>query len=220
MPEDGNILRKCMPTASNIRRLFYPSDDVDLESEPPSRGHDECTVICGNSGAPNNEHVGLIDIIKSIDNKKTEWLFPLVYGPADTIAGVCGYGRCMLDTSFNPLRKLLSYREFFGLFRESHALIYNHRFDNRGQQGLGGICIAMRLGKKIYIRSDNSLFRQLTEWGAIINDTLELNGSKAEEFYKPIDPAVAAGNKRVIEKYFSEEAALLAWREALASKSP
>jgi hypothetical protein len=216
-PGDGNILRKRIPTASNIRRVFYPSQEVALGPEPPNPEGNGYLVICGNSGAPNNEHVGLIDIIRSIDNGTTRWLFVLSYGPSDTIGSVCDYGTRMLGASFRPLRELLPYRDYCRLFREAHALIYNHTFDSRSQQGLGGICIAMRLGKKVYIRSDNPLFAQLRDWGAMVYDTLELKRAKSNDFYEPINPDVAVQNKIFVEKYFSEEAALAAWREALAS---
>lgn len=141
-------------------------------------------------------------------------MFPLSYGPIEHIATVCGYGHCILGGAFTPIRQTKPYAEYVQVFSQAHALIFNHTFEQRSQQGLGNICIAMWLGKKIYLRSDNALFGQLKQWGAILQDTLTLIKGSDKDLFLPMQNRDAETNRQVLKKYFSKQACLELWTDA------
>jgi hypothetical protein len=223
MPQEVVVLKKCFPELNNVFRMAYPWED-----SMPGRYGEEAgqslapgghyTVVCGNSGYPNNNHIELIDFAKKIDNGATEWVFPLTYGRREHITLTCGYGTCILGKAFVPLRENMPYSEYVKMFAGIHALVFNHTFETRSQQGLGNLCIAMSFGKKIYIRSDNALYKQLRDWGASINDTFEIVQGQSASFYSPMAEPDAERNRSVLRNHFSKEAALKLWKAAFEAR--
>jgi hypothetical protein len=224
MPYDKAILLAHFPRLGNVFRTPYPLPDWLAETEvcrtQPGKASAGRTVVCGNSGHPNNNHIELIDYARKLDDGETRWLFPLSYGPLDHIALVCGYGNCILGRAFVPLRQTTPLQEYSETIRSAHALVYNHTLENRSQQGMGNICLAMVHGLKVYMRSDSPLYRQLRDWGAIVYDTLQLLGDDKVSFFLQMSEGDRETNRRVLRAHFSEGTALQHWEDAFRATSP
>ena len=101
-------------------------------------------------------------------------------------------------------------REQYASFVASvDILIMNHQ----RQQGLGNIFSYLYLGKKVYIRSDNSSFQFFEEHGIKVYDTRALLSGIDTEGLMEMDLQVSEKNREQTEKIVSLETIAPGWAE-------
>ena len=172
---------------------------------------DKDFVQIGNSPDPTNNHEHLFELIAKtvpLNQEKYKKFVPLAYGNyAERIIKLktqanhlFGAEHCYI---LEDLRHLPDYIKL--LSRVDVAL-----FDHDRQQAVGNIILLLSLGATIYLRSDITTWSFLHEHGLIVRDIATLKASKP---LLRLQPQEVSQNRENIEKYFTEERAVMLWRK-------
>ncbi|WP_347255927.1 TDP-N-acetylfucosamine:lipid II N-acetylfucosaminyltransferase [Brachymonas denitrificans] len=172
--------------------LVYPSNTFHATQLPPDH-HNGLQILIGNSADPSNEHIEVLNKLRSFNGTQVRAFVPLSYGDATYAEKVIEVGRDVLGDDFVPLREFMCYDNYLRLLAGIDIAIFNHR----RQQGMGNIISLLGLGKTVYIRSDTTSWQTLTSMGLILGDTLNLA-------LRTLPKEIGESNKVIIAQRFSE----------------
>lgn len=163
---------------------------------PTNRGVTK--IILGNSATTSNCHLEALEQLSSFKDRAIQIIVPLSYGDKNYAELVIKHGRLIFGDKFIPLLDFMTSDEYAKLLASVDiGVFYNDR-----QQALGNIYALLYLGKKIFIRSDISSWKYLTEFFNFgINDSLNINSMEYGQFIK-VDEEVSKDNNKMSEKYF------------------
>ena len=171
-----------------------------LDSLPISRkGNSDPTVIqIGNSADPTNNHLDAIRKLKHLKEKNILIYAPLSYAGNKTyIESVMNEGKKHFGNKFIPLTEFLQPKEYSIYLNNIDIAIFN----NDRQQALGNIYALLYLNKKVYIRSDTTMWSHFKkEFDINMNDFLKISNTSFEDF---ISNEVKNSGK--INKVFNED---------------
>ena len=214
VPADGQDLAAICPSAS-VHRVIY-SDLENDHLDVASRSHPQMRILCGNSAMKSNYLEELIDALLPHVSASIRFVFLLSYGDLSYARRVIEYGTRKLGSSFEPIVDLLPRPEFDSFLANIDVFVSN--FHGRNQQGLFSLYYGLRAGKRVFVRSDVSLFSQLKDWGFKIDDTLALPDMTTGEVVAPLRCDEALGNQMAFRNWLSKTAAIKSWRELLARR--
>lgn len=162
----------------------------------------------GNSADPSNNHIEILKILSKFKEKKIKILVPLSYGDSKHRKKVIKYGKKIFGKKFIPLTNFYPPKKYFKIMSNVDIGIFNHK----RQQGLGNINALLQLEKKVYIRSDTTIWDYFQEIGINTHDTKIL---KNESFNQIInyDKFKAEKNSEIMRKTRSEENRVLMWKK-------
>ena len=124
-------------------------------------------IQVGNSANPTNNTIEIIRFLAKNTGEKCRVFCPVSYGDEEYARTVIDYGKKELGDRFYPMTTFLDREQYASFVASVDILIMNHQ----RQQGLGNIFSYLYLGKKVYIRSDNSSFQFFEEHGIKVYDT-------------------------------------------------
>jgi hypothetical protein len=147
-------------------------------------------IVIGNNRSPYNNHLDIIELIKSYNNSENyEFILPFNYGV------VTNYSKDVIKAAsqcinVKILDKMLSFAEYNNMFNQSQAIIIN----SHKQMALGNIFIAIQNGLKIYLNKSNEIFLWLRNSGLkiysiedfakdLLSGNIKLSYSDAKENY-------------------------------------
>lgn len=162
------------------------------------KNEDTIKIILGNSATESNCHLEALESLAKFKDNNIKIIAPLSYGDKSYAELVIRYGQSVFGDKFIPILNLMSPNEYSRLLSSVDiGVFYNNR-----QQALGNIYALLYLGKKIFIRSDISSWKYLTEFFNFgINDSLNINSMEYGQFIK-VDEEVSKDNNKMSEKYF------------------
>ncbi|MFW6015501.1 MAG: TDP-N-acetylfucosamine:lipid II N-acetylfucosaminyltransferase [bacterium] len=140
----------------------------DLNTKPNQKDNKETIFQVGNSADPSNNHIEILSKLLEFKNKKIKIIVPLSYGNEEHKKRVLDYGNKNFGDIFKPLIEFYPKEDYLKLLSTVDIGIFNHK----RQQGLGNINTLLRLGKKVYIRSDISSWDHYNNNNINIYDTL------------------------------------------------
>lgn len=160
------------PTNFNIEFL----DEISLEN----KSNCKCKrILIGQSASETNKHIEILNTLKKYKNESFEIICPLSYGDKVYGKSIAEYGEKVFGDRFIPIFDYLTPADYARLLNSVHVAVFNF---NR-QQGTGNIEILGYLGKKIYIRSDTTLWEHyVCRDKCRFNDTLTIGDSTFEDF--------------------------------------
>jgi dTDP-N-acetylfucosamine:lipid II N-acetylfucosaminyltransferase len=164
-------------------------------------------IQVGNSANPTNNTIEIIRYLARNMGGKCLVFCPVSYGDEEYAKTVIDFGNKELGDRFYPMTVFLDREQYASFVASIDILIMNHQ----RQQGLGNIFSYLYLGKKVYIRSDNSSFQFFEEHGIKVYDTLTLLSGKDTEGLTEMDPQVSRKNREQTEKIVSLEAIAPGW---------
>lgn len=174
-------------------------DKVKLTSKiSTSQVQGTIKIILGNSATVSNCHLDALEQLTKFKDNNIQIIVPLSYGDKKYAELVIKHGRLIFGDKFIPLLDFMTSDEYAKLLASVDiGVFYNDR-----QQALGNIYALLYLGKKIFIRSDISSWKYLTEFFNFgINDSLNINSMEYGQFIK-VDEEVSKDNNKMSEKYF------------------
>lgn len=164
-------------------------------------------IQVGNSSNPTNNTLEVLQYLANNTDNKCLIFCPLSYGNEYYARTVMDYGKKELGERFYPMTTFLNREEYASFVASVDILIMNHQ----RQQGLGNIFSYLYLGKKVYIRSDNSSFQFFEEHGIKVYDTRMLLSDKDSKSLTEMNSQVSQKNMEQTEKIVSIETIAAGW---------
>lgn len=158
-------------------------------------------IILGNSATKSNNHIEALEMLQKFKNFNIQIICPLSYGDQEYANLVEEKGKMLFGNKFVAIRKYLNKKQYFTLLNKMDIGLFN----NDRQQALGNIISLLYLMKKIYLRDDTTMYKELrdekgfhifntndiklityNEFISMEQDTKKENYKMAVEFYNPI----------------------------------
>ncbi len=211
IPQDFEVISHTLQTELVRYSFFYPNpvkfeffDEVNCVT--PSKTIPN--ILLGNSASETNEHRKIIDLLACFTTGfEFRVICPLSYGDPVYAEEIIKYGTERLGERFFPLRNLMAAKDYAVLLSTVDIAIFNYR----RQQGLGNIIGLLYAGKKVYMRSEVSTSRWLTDIGVKVYPIEPVLISKDIDAFFELDAIGSASNKKIIGDYFSESNCIRLW---------
>lgn len=146
--------------------FVYTSNLAPVQVPPPTP-RDGVNVLVGNSATETNCHLDAFALIAHRDRGDIHVHCPLSYGDAAYRDIVLANGRALFGNRFHPLTEMLplpAYQRFLGAI--DIAFMHHNR-----QQGVGNIISLLAMGKKVFLRPEQSHTHFFSQLGLSIFDT-------------------------------------------------
>ncbi|MCB0667342.1 MAG: TDP-N-acetylfucosamine:lipid II N-acetylfucosaminyltransferase [Saprospiraceae bacterium] len=151
-------------------------------------------ILLGNSADPSNHHLEVFDMLTKFKGANLEIYCPLSYGGSKGYSElVIQSGVELFNSSFKPLTQYIEIEEYNDFLNQIKIGIMNHR----RQQGLGNILTLLYLGKKVYMRSQDTPFPFFKQLGLNIFDIENIAESSFQDF-ESFTSDQAEVNRRII----------------------
>ncbi|EKO3599090.1 TDP-N-acetylfucosamine:lipid II N-acetylfucosaminyltransferase [Vibrio metschnikovii] len=121
-------------------------------------------ILIGNSATYESNHADIFNEINNYHIKGRKIIVPLSYGDEDYKNEVLSIGSSIFNEDFMPLIDYLSMDDYIKKLQSCSIVIMNHI----RQQALGNIVIALYLGAKVFLDSDNPIYAFFSKHGAYV----------------------------------------------------
>lgn len=203
----------------NLEKLDYSNfnydQNVDLASiqsiETLSDKKDKTVVQIGNSATESNNHVDAFFVLSKFKEEGIQLVLPMSYGNPKYSSYVKKYGYELFNNKIEYLENFVTRGEYIKKLQEIDICLMFH---NR-QQAFGNCIPLLMLGKKLFLKKENSLFPFFKSIGVIIFDANEIGKMTFEEFSKPLSEDEKDNNRTTLQGLFSKEKRLEYLREIL-----
>lgn len=193
---------------------LYPSS-IDYEFLCGLRNtSNKSTVIqLGNSATFTNQHMNALEILSKYKFEAIKIICPLSYGNDEYRNLVISYGRNIFGNKFVPVLKYMNPKDYAKMLNRVDIAIFN----NNRQQATANIEILSFLGKKIYIRSDNSLWKHyVLRDKCAFEDVEKIRTQSFEEFKYHSQNSINI-NRKYFKKIWDENYIKSLWDTVLYS---
>lgn len=154
-----------------------PLDEFDYAAHRTIEHGKPVRVVVGNSATQENCHKEILDKLAHLSNEKIEIYCPLSYGDEQYGNEVVSYGKDRFGEKFHPITQWMELFDYNCFLASCHVGIFNC---NR-QQAMGNIFTMLQTGRKVYLRTNTSMFENYSEKGFVIHDVNELDHASLEE---------------------------------------
>ena len=162
VPDDFESLKRVMPTfkAQFLPLNYYSAEDIFLRGVGLQNltGHD---ILLRNSSNPTNNHIEAMRALSKLGMYGRKVIVPLNYGDMSYQKKIIRAGKDILGKSFYPLTDYMPLPEYNQLISGCGNLIMNHI----RQQAIGNISSALLRGGKVFLRSENPIYKYYTRMG-------------------------------------------------------
>lgn len=160
-------------------------------------------ILLGNSASPENNHVEILEFLRTQKLNHKKIICPLSYGNHEYASIVKNKGRNYFGDCFLALDDFMPYDEYMSVLSSCSNVIMNH---NR-QQGLGNIVSMLHMGAKIFLNEMNPLYAHFKERGGVIFTINDLYKDPSMLDLKLTDEDIQR-NRQMIKIYVNEKLAL------------
>ncbi len=192
---------------------FNYDQNVDLASvnaiENSSVNKDEIVIQIGNSATESNNHADALFLLSKFKSNTIKLVLPMAYGNVKYSSFVKKHGAFFFNTKIEYVENFVPRAEYITKLKETNVCIMYH---NR-QQAFGNCIPLLMLGKKLFLKKENSLFVFFQSIGVTVFDANEIDTMSFEEFCKPLAENQKNQNKIILQGLFSEEKRLQYLRE-------
>lgn len=119
------------------------------------------SILLGNSAAPTNNHLDVLEIVKSFKQESQKVIMPLSYGNKK-------YRKWLIsqidDPAIIPIYEYMPKTEYFKLLDSCSYAI----FGTIRQHSMGNIGYALRKGIKVFLYKDSIVYNYLKEFGYVV----------------------------------------------------
>ena len=175
---------ECIMYTSNVYR------DYAIKEQPRA----VVNIQIGNSAYPSNNHLEILENLKSFRDQNIAIYAPLSYGNQAYAKTVIAAGNAIFGDKFKPMTNFIPFEQYLEFLGKIDIAVFAHK----RQQGMGNTITLLGLGKKVYMRSD------VTPWA-----TFDGIGVKIFDFPNidliPINNEVMSKNITQIKNNFSEK---------------
>ncbi len=205
---DFELVQKYYATeAECYESFFYPSNLYE-EYDIKSKEHKTLNIQIGNSANPTNNHIEVFEKLEKYKDQDIKIFVPLSYGGQDNAKKVIDAGKQIFGDKFQPLIEFMPFKDYLELLGKIDIAIFNH---NR-QQAMGNITTLLGLGKKVYVRSNETPWKMFNKLQIKVYDTaLDIS-------IDAIDEDIKKQNQKRVKAYFSEENLIKDWEQILGKE--
>lgn len=200
--------------APNVRVDYcyeYSIKTLQMVRNQQERKNSKYKILLGNSATKTNRHEEIINKLEKYKNENFEIITPLSYGDMEYGRHIEKIGTEKLGDKFISVTHYMEMKEYYELLNSVDAAIFN----NDRQQALGNITALLYLGKKVYMRSDTSMWEELVDMqGYRIHSIDELENADIEDLIY-MDEEEKRKNFEAACKLFSVENRKKEWEAAL-----
>lgn len=137
-------------------------------------------IIIGNSATKENCHVEVFEKLKHLKNENIEIICPLSYGDNIYAKEIIKIGKSIFDDKFIPLTDYMCFQDYMKILSTCEVGIFN----NNRQQAMGNINAMFRMGKKIYLRKETSMWKSYVKSDLKCHLVDELDNIKCDDLFK------------------------------------
>jgi len=149
-------------TGTALTSLVYTSNLApELPQRRTKKQGNVYRILVGNSATESNCHLEALSIIARRDDGRFEVYCPLSYGDAGYRDLVIANGKAHFGDRFHAITDMMPLSAYNALLSEIDVAVLNH---NR-QQGMGNAITLLGLGKKVYMRPNQTHTRFLNSLG-------------------------------------------------------
>lgn len=157
---------------TSIKKRYFiapmPTDPVqnfEIKEFRNKRRHDNyVNILVGNSATMTNRHEEVFRWLAAYKEKNINVHVPLSYGNEKYRNDVIERGKKILGKCFIPILDYMDGKKYTDFLAGIDIGIFN----NNRQQAMGNIITLLGLGKKLYLRTDTSMWKQYMDKGYII----------------------------------------------------
>lgn len=200
LPGDYDLLTQALGTQFTARyaQLNYGSvEDTFAMGNTTLNG---CDILVGNSASFSNNHVEIFRLLAQHDLSGRKVVVPLSYGDTNYRDTVLLYGKTILGTHFDPIVDFMPLAEYNTHISRCAVVIMNHQ----RQQALGNIGTLLYQGAKLFLDRRNIVFSFLSQRGAHIYSTDQLQDS-SESVFTALTEQQRQDNRRVLQNFWGRE---------------
>ena len=186
--------------------FLYPSNlykEIDIKDKKSNT----INILLGNSATDTNQHLDAFEKLLPLKDKDIMIYVPLSYGDKNYGQEVSNKGKEIFGDKFIAIFDFMTLDKYLELLSKIDIGIFNH---NR-QQAAGNIISLLGMGKKVYLRNDNNIFKFLNSLSIEIYD-----------IEKGIETVFAKASKdkniEIIKNYFSETNLKNQWLKIIKDK--
>lgn len=215
IPGDYEIAKNIYNTKATYHNalsynVFVDSDYFDELVNNNEKKDDVIRIQVGNSAAPSNNHQEILEKLSKFRDEKIEIVVPLSYGDIEHKNKIIESGYDLFGNKFNPLTDFYKIRDYLKILNTIDVGIFNHK----RQQGNGNITKLLRLGKKVYLRSDVTTWDYFKDIGAIVFDSKQIENEDFNSLVK-IDNQISRQNIKAIKHIRSKSQRVKQWEKIL-----
>lgn len=210
---DYELLKKWYYTNAIPKKAIYPgeapkaflnsTDEVCMNNNP-----NKINILIGNSSSESNNHFEAFDALKHLVDYDIKIYCPLSYGDVTYREMVIERGRLIFGEKFIPITEFMKIQDYYKLLGRMDIGIFP--FDR--QQGLGNIHALIYLKKKIYIKSNTTMWNYfIDEFNIQLYDYKDLMNIDYLQLYKT-DYAKLKEDSEKIKKIYTDEYAVEIWK--------
>ena len=204
IPEDFEVLKQALPElkgASFLPLNYYSKEDVFLRGEglKDLSGRD---ILLGNSSTASNNHIEAMRVLSKLDLENRRVIVPLSYGDMSYRERIVELGNELLGAAFMPISSYMPLEEYNNLISSCSNVVMNHV----RQQAIGNISAALLRGGKVFLRSENPIYKYYTQMGVRLFEFDENIDLKVLD--EPLSASDVHTNKEIMSHYWTRECAI------------
>lgn len=151
-----NVFIAAMP--SNLERtdLFKKyRNSLTIETDSSIK------IIIGNSATETNQHKYVFELLQHLKDENIEIYCPLSYGNEEYAKEISALGKQIFKDKFHSVFEWMNADQYIKFLSTFDIAV----FGNNRQQAMGNIDALLCMGKKIYLKTDTSMYLNYTKAG-------------------------------------------------------
>lgn len=134
-------------------------------------------IVVGNSATYENQHIEVFRKLEHLKDEPIEIFCPLSYGEDGCAEEIKQAGKNMFGDKFHPITDWMELHEYKKFLASCHVGIFN----NNRQQAMGNIFTMLQLCRKLYLKSNTSMYESYVNRGFVVHEVDELDTITLDE---------------------------------------
>ena len=177
VPGDVELAREWYGATGKHHDCLMYTSNIYREHKAITQPHTTINIQIGNSAAPSNNHLEIIEKLKPFASQDVAIYAPLSYGDDFYARKVIDKGYSIFGEKFKPMTTFLPFDQYLDFLGKIDIAIFNHK----RQQAMGNTITLLGLGKKIYMRSDITPWSMFEKLQIKVFDVKNIEISKISE---------------------------------------
>ncbi len=202
MDADVKALLQTFPEAAKSFVATMPGNPLikyDFSARDRREKKGTYRILVGHS-AHHCSHLEGFQLLEHLKGENIEIVCPLSYGVPEVRENVMTIGRRMFGDKFVPVTGFMTRQEYIDFLGSCDVGVY----PTHVQHGMGNISLMLKLGKKVYMRDDTTMWQQYRRsLKYTVYPVSELEGITLEQLVN-FPQEVAYNNIRISEEYAAQ----------------
>lgn len=202
LPSDFQLLKEYIP---EFKAEFFQINYSSVEKTFGKQRYNitGLDILVGNSATVTNNHIEAFEVLSKLDLSERRIIVPLSYGDESYREKVIKIGSDMFGNKFIPVVDFMPLEEYDKLISGCSIAIMNHR----RQQALGNILAALYKGMRVFLRTENPIYKFFKTKGVFIYDVDRMSIEELSIFI-PLTDEQKEANRLVIDSFWAHHEVL------------